>query len=100
MEITNRSIGDVIGHSKVLLDSIPISSCVFSVDSNTLYIEHNMCIVSLFNITHIKSTEQVNLFVIEFYNRLIELSKSANRVYNLSTEAFRELVIDKINTRT
>lgn len=100
MEIINRPIGEVIGCSKVLLNSLPISSCTFTIDNNILYIEYNGCLVSHQHIENIiESKDQLNSFIVSFYNRLIEVSQAAYYIYNMNCEEFKELVIDKIDKR-
>jgi hypothetical protein len=100
MRTINRSIGDVIGNSKILINTIPLSSCKFNVINNAIAMNYNGEEVGYFELNvDISNTKMLEIAVVEFYNILVLLSNNTYTVCNMGYDDVVELVIKPLNTR-
>ena len=100
MRIITRSIGDVIGKSKILLNLIPISSCKFNIIDNIINIYYEGKLISEFELkTNLSSNKLVEVAIVEFYNKLVLLSNNTYTVCNMTDKDFEDLVINQLHNQ-
>lgn len=100
MRVTTRSIGDVIGKSKILLNLIPISSCKFNIIDNIINIYYEGERLSKFELkTNLSSGKLVEIAIVEFYNKLVLLSNDTYTACNMSDKDFEDLIINQLHNQ-